>query len=279
MSPLGEVALLSGRELRRSLRSGKGILLVNIAFLIGTAVALGIVKVQEMQRERMGPLSAEDLSRARELFYGQFVDKETAHLLMPAPVELSLLVWFLVFSCPLLVVLLGFDAVGGDLQHRTVRYFSSRARRVSYYVAKWLSLFTLVASVLLIIGSLGWTIIVTNDIAPLGTTVSWGIRLWLTTLPVVAAWTALGTLVGSVFRAPVLSLLTTFVAFFAIWLFGVAFAKYFSSEPLSYIYPGTFSFWLVSADPNRVVKGLLGTLGIAAAATGAGSFLFGKRDL
>src|SRR4029077_12246816 len=68
-----------------------------------------------------------------------------AHMPLSLVTFLKVLVWI----GPLLVALLGFDSVSGDLQHRSVRYWTVRSRRWSYLLGKFFGLWGIVSIVTL----------------------------------------------------------------------------------------------------------------------------------
>ncbi len=278
MNPLAEIVALFVRELLRSLRSGKAVILATLSFLVGSALALGITRLEESELIRSASDPAH-MMEFREQAYSAFVGMSAAHKLVESPLEVAGIAWINVFFCPLLITLIGFDAMSSDLQFRSVRYFTSRARRSSIYLAKMLGVFALISTILLVIASLGWTVVIANGIAAPAVTLKWGVRFWISTLPIVLAWTSIAMLIGSQFKTPMLSLLTTFVGFFGVWVFGVAFSHYFHSEALGWIYPGTFTPMLITLEPADLGKGLAGTLGSTVLTSGLGVYLFTQRDV
>ena len=97
-------------------------------------------------------------------------------------------------------------------------------------------------------------------------------------VPIIAAWCGIATLVGSQFRTPMLSLLFIFATFFGLWLFRVG-AGFSEIEWLAYLYPNAYDNLLLSPAPLTVAKGLLGTGLIAGLTTAAATLSFVRRDV
>ena len=55
-------------------------------------------------------------------------------------------------------------------------------------------------------------------IATVGQLMTWGVRFWLVAVIIAGSWAAIATFISSCFRSPILSLLTTFLAFFVMWM-------------------------------------------------------------
>jgi hypothetical protein len=182
-------------------------------------------------------------------------------------------IWF----GPALVALLGFDAISGELQNRTVRYWTIRTRRASYYVGKVLGLWAVVSALTLLVQLLTWGVLIARG-ESVGAIVEWGPRLWALTLPLSLVWCAIAQLVGSQFRAPILSLLMTFGSFFVLWIAYLLGAT--GKVPaLVYLYPNAYDTWLLHPHPDRLFGGLAICLGSAAVYTIAGAAIFTQRDV
>src|SRR5207249_987603 len=173
---------------------------------------------------------------------------------------LTLTVWL----GPLLVAILGFDAVSAEVQHRSVRYWTVRARRWSYMVGKFLGLWAIVSAMTLSMHAFIWILVVARGDATFGTTLAWGLRFWAVTLPISAAWCGIATLVGSLFRSPILALLVTFASFFVLWLAWII-GGVSGAEPMMYAYPNFYEEWLLSPRIERAGLGLAACVAFAAA--------------
>jgi ABC-type transport system involved in multi-copper enzyme maturation permease subunit len=287
MSPGSEVALVVGRELRKNVRSAKGIVLLGLSLLGGVMVALIFAFISAKEHEFIAkqladapPDVAADLT---DKFHHQLIlqlgggDDALGDLLSKIPVALLGAFHVSVWVAPLLVALLGFDAVSGELQHRTVRYWTVRTRRVSFYVGKVLGLWAVVSLLTLLVHVFIWCVVIARG-ETAGAVIEWGPRLWLVTLPMSLVWCAVAQLVGSLFRTPILSLLVTGGSFFVFWIAYIAGASG-KVPPLAYAYPNTYDSWLLHPHPDRVFEGLAICLGSAALYMAAGAAIFARRDV
>lgn len=279
MSPISEIRFVAQRELRKNFRSAKGIVLLVLSLLGGTAVTLLLAWVEQLKREKMPDLTPEAMHSAREdAMTRAFGDPATGKLLADTP-EVLLLVFFItIWLTPLLISLLGFDNVSGDMQHKTVRYWTLRTRRTSYMVGKWLGLWTTVSAITLTMHAVIWVVCIVRGEAPAATAISWGLRLWVITLPISAVWCGISTMVSSIFKTPILALLATFAVFFVLWVVFLIGLRW-NVDALTYVYPNTFDGFLINKRIDRWMTGLAACIGMTALYVGASSFMFTKRDL
>jgi len=282
VSPASEIQIVVSRELLRNFRSVKGVILAVLSLLGGVSITLLIAKLDEIRQRDFSAIAAEQLREARvEGLTKAYGSADIAQALATAPLVLLMLLQLTVMLTPLLVALMGFDAVAPDIQHRSVRYWALRSRRWSYIVGKWMGLWVTVSAVTLTLDALVWIVCVARGDATVAAAVGWGLKLWLVTLPMSAAWCAIATLVSSLFRRPVLALLLTFAAFFTLWvvyLIGLA-SDASHASALVYVYPNHYDRFLLHPHVDKLLTGLGACLGMAAAYVGAGSFFFSRRDL
>jgi ABC-type transport system involved in multi-copper enzyme maturation permease subunit len=279
VNPVVEIGLIIARELRKNLRSIKGLILFALSLLGGTAISLGLLKLEEFKRTKLHDLTPEAIRAMREEGLTQlFHDPDMGKYLADAPEVLLIVLTLTVWLGPLLVALLGFDAVSAEVQHRSVRYWTVRARRWSYMVGKFFGLWAIVSAMTLSMHAFIWILVVARGDATFGTTLAWGLRFWAVTLPISAAWCGIATLVGSLFRSPILALLVTFASFFVLWLAWII-GGVSGAEPLMYAYPNFYEEWLLSPRIERAGLGLAACTAFAAATMGLGSYLFVKRDV
>ncbi len=279
MSPLSEIAVVAQRELRKSFSSAKGIALLVLSLLGGTGATLLLVKAQELKREKLGDVSPELIHQARERFATEvYGDPATGKSLADAPEVLLMVLALTVWLTPLVIALLSFDAVSADLQHRTVRYWTMRTRRWSYFLGKWAGVWGTVSAITFAMHAVIWIVCVIRGEATAAASFGWGIRFWLITLPISAAWCALATFVGSFFKTPMVSLLVIFASFFVVWLVWMI-GQVSHTQALTYLYPNSFDALLVNPRIDRAMTGLAACIATAALYLGVGSFLFKKRDV
>jgi ABC-type transport system involved in multi-copper enzyme maturation permease subunit len=265
LSPVAEVALVASREVRKNLRSAKGIVLVALSLMGGVLAALFLTYLGHQAQEQAA---------------AQGVSPEEAAKITPALVSMVGLVRILgitVWLTPLLAALLGFDGVSAELQHRAVRYWAIRTRRGSFYVGKVVGLWAVLAVVTLLMDLLVWGVFIFAEKTP-GEILKTGSLLWLATIPIALVWSSLAALVSSSFRSPTLALLVTFALFFALWVVWAA-GVAIPVVALQYPYPNFYEEWMLSGDPKRVIGAVAILLGFAGLYTTAGAFAFARRDV
>lgn len=279
MSPFSEIGLVAQRELRKSYRSLKGVILLLISALGAGAAALVLAYIR---KQAEGKVSGEELKAGFEKFLAAdfwYGPGDTASYLSNAPPMLYWIMWGTVWLTPLTMAILGFDGIAGELQNRTVRYWNVRTRRWTYYCGKVLGLWLVVALFTLLIHSLVWLVAMSFAVAPSSMILKWGVRFYLVTVPISAAWCGVSMLVSSNFRIPILALLATCGVFFGLWtLKGIALTIE-HMDALRWVYPNSYDEFLLSPKPQEILKGVAALFAFMAVSTAAGSFIFAKRDV
>jgi ABC-type transport system involved in multi-copper enzyme maturation permease subunit len=276
LNPITEVQLVAGRELRKSVRSAKGLLLAGMSLVGGTGVALLLAWV-DRKRRTLAPPDV-DLSALQEEGISKFYGAETGHALATAPYSLLVMLVITLWLSPLLIALLGFDSIAGELQHRTARYWVVRTRRSSYIAGKFLGSWVVLLAVLLGMNVIVWGATAVVGGLPLGQVIGWGIRFFGVCVPVAAAWCGIAVLVGSQVKTPIVALLLTCLTFFLLWFVHMA-ATLGGQDWVSYVYPNAYDRLFLSPKPMDLVRGLGGTAAIALVTTTAAALLFERRDL
>lgn len=299
MSPATEIALVTGRELRKSIRSVKGIIL-GILTLLGSFLAVLIcIWIESNVRTKFGGANTaqfQDLYEQAAIKAGS--DPGTAHYMAHMPLSLVTFLKVLVWIGPLLVALLGFDSISGDLQHKTVRYWTVRCRRWSYLLGKFFGLWGIVSIVTLTLVVLSSVAVLIRGYITVGDFFTWGLRCWLISAFIVGTWTAVAVFVSSRFKTPLLALLTTFAAFFCMWLPGfIGWAVRWGSAINSadseaaatrqlvdirwyeYLYPNGYDDLLLSPKPLHVAEGVGACAVYMIIFVGLAAALFARKDV
>lgn len=304
MSPFREIWIIFLRELRRNFRSVKGLILLAITVLGGGLVAFLLAESDEVRKgeiaKRLAERNIEHMSVDDALIETKrlgltwwFADKDTAAHVAPAPLLLVFLFTVSLWLVPAVVLVLGFDSVSGDVQHRTVRYWALRARRWSFVTSKFLGLWATCSIVALAMHLVIWAMIVFRGEATFAATLSWGFRFWLASVPIIGVWCASSVLVSGLFRTPILSLLLNGGVFFLWWLLHVpAWIRTYTNIPENagldyvptpskwlFVFPNFYDRFLLSPQASQALIGLTVTLGFAAVCVAGSSVLFAKRDL
>jgi len=276
MSPITEVALVTGRELRKSFRSTKGVLLAVLSIAGGAGLAMLFAWLDRVRRENLPPEI--DWRAAQEQFFSRWYAPETGKALASCPYSLWMMLVATLWLAPWLVALMAFDAVSGEMQHRTVCFWTIRVQRGSYMIGKCLGAWTAVLAVMLGMNLVVWTATAFVGHWPAADVVQWGARFFAVTLPISAAWCGIATLVGSQFKTPILSLLFICATFFCLWLVRVS-AGFAETRWLAYAYPNAFDGLLLSPNLADVARGVVSTGLTAVATASAAALVFQRKDV
>lgn len=278
------------RELRKSFRSIKGIILSVLTVAGGGGLAMLFAQSDDIRKKRMDEknISPEVLLEAKKKLFGWwFMDEKTGDHLGSAPGLIFFLFAVSLVLMPAVVLLLGFDSVSAERQHRTVRYWTVRSRRSSYIIGKWLGLWATCGIVALGMHALIWIVCTARGEAPFADIVSWGFRFWCASMPILGMWCAVSVFISSLMRVPIIALLTTAGIFFVWWLVYIPFwvgghndpEVIGSPTPILYIFPNFYDRFLLSPQIGPFLTGLAVCFGFAAAMLAGSSALFAKRDV
>lgn len=292
MNPLTEIRLIFLREVRKSLRSVKGIILAILALLASGVAALICIYAESGARDDMGVTDTEtfyDLQEKAMLSAGAAPD--LAHYMARVPLSLLLFLKFSIWIGPMLVALLGFDTVASDIQHRAVRYWTVRTRRWTYMVGKFLGLWATVSAVTLTLNVLAALAVMIKGYISFGAFFTWGLRFWLVSALIVSTWCSVAIFISAQFKTPLLALLATFGAFFVLWLPGIIGWVMRLGEAVKtkshlgelrwfeYLYPNGYDDLLLNPHPAKILTGVGACIVFMIVFVGGGSALFERRDV
>lgn len=276
-----------GREVRKNLRGLKGIILLLLSIVGGSATSLLIVDF--VQRKVEGASKVALHQAQAELLTQAYRDSAMGEYLADAPLPLLVMLNFCVWLAPGLIWLASFDTIAGEVQYRTVRYWTVRVRRESYYVGKFLGAWATVAVMTFCMHLVMWIVTLAKGSYSAADTISWGLRFWLVCLPIVGAWSGIALFVGSLFRTPISALLVVGFTFFGIFFVGaivpalVAAARHNPEDSLaraiSFLYPNSYDRLLLSPKAEQALAGLGACFLLAAIPTAGGVFFLRKRDV
>jgi ABC-type transport system involved in multi-copper enzyme maturation permease subunit len=291
VNPFVETRFIVQRELRKSFRSIKGIILSVLTAAGGGGLALLFAQSDDIRQKRLHEkdISPEVFLEAkRKLFGWWFMDQPTGDHVGSAPGLLFFLFAVSLVLMPAVVLILGFDSVSAERQHKTVRYWTVRSRRSSYVVGKWLGLWATCGIVAFAMHMLIWIVCTARGEAPFGQIVSWGFRFWLASMPILGMWCAVAIFISSLMRVPILALLTTGAIFFVWWLVYFPFWVGAHGDPelgatppsaILYIFPNFYDRFILSPQIGPFLTGLAVCFGFAAAVLAGSTALFAKRDV
>jgi ABC-type transport system involved in multi-copper enzyme maturation permease subunit len=291
LSPATEIRLVVLRELRRTLSSVKGIIIAVITLLGAFATSLVCVWLEGADRAKANVDTNEAFAALKKQAIEQATgDASFAAYVAGIPSSLLVFLHVTVWLGPLLVALLGFDLMSGELQHRSVRFWTVRTRRWSYFTGKTLGLWATVGLITLVLNIIAGIVGVARGYVTFGQLVTWGLRFWLVAMVIAGTWAAIAALISSLFRTPILSLLTTFLTFFMMWLVSVigfvARAKDMLETGVAkdmtwyeYLYPNSYNTLLLSPETTKVLTAAAVLVGFVVVANAAGAALFQRRDI
>jgi ABC-type transport system involved in multi-copper enzyme maturation permease subunit len=294
MSPTSEIWLIFTRELRKSIRSVKGIILAVLAFLISAVVALLCIYAESAIREKLKITDNQQLYDIKEqAMLKAGYSAEMAHSLATVPIALQ---WFLKFSIligPVLVAILGFDSVSSDVQHRAVRYWTVRTRRWTYMIGKFLGLWATVSFVTLSLNVFAALAVMIKGYITPGAFFTWGLKFWITSALICSAWCSVAIFISAQIKTPLIALLAIAPSFFFLWILGIIgwFMRASDSVdqdlPLSdmslkwfeYIDPNGYDDLLLNPRVSQNFVGLAACLLFWLVFVGGGAMLFERRDV
>ena len=298
MSPAAEISLVAGRELRKSIRSVKGIILGILTLLASFLTVLICIWIETGVRTKVGEGGTDAFRDAYEqAMVKNGTEAGVAHYVAHMPLSLILFLKALVWIGPLLVAVLGFDSVSGDLQHRSIRFWTVRSRRWSYLLGKFFGLWGIVSLVTLALTVISSIAVLIRGYITATDFFTWGARCWLISAFIVGTWASVATFVSSRFKTPLLALLATFAAFFCMWLPGfigwvsrLTSAINDTSNDLhaqhvndirwyEYLYPNGYDDLLLSPKPMHVAAGFGACAVYMIVFVGLASALFAKKDV
>jgi ABC-type transport system involved in multi-copper enzyme maturation permease subunit len=230
-----EVGIVAQRELTRNLRSTKGIAMFVLFFLGGLLPAM----LRFFLRRATGDVSdAESHARFQAVLQYEYGSDAIAKHMADAPALLYFLFTGTLTFLPLLVLLVGFDQIVGEVQHRTLRYSAGRASRVSIVAGKALGIWGVAGVMISVLHVTVWVIALIQGGQPAGDVISWGGRMLLFAVICAAAYVGFASLISSLFRTPIVALFVGAGAGFGLWLTYQGF-RFLASDTARALFAGT----------------------------------------
>jgi ABC-type transport system involved in multi-copper enzyme maturation permease subunit len=284
MSPVTEAGLTALRELRRNLRSTKGIAMFVLFFLGGAIPSVGqvlLTQIVDTTTMAEAPLEARQ-QMFESVLVNQFKYSElTAKHLSTCPPALYLFLFKgALFFLPALILLIGFDQIAGEIQHRSIRYLAGRARRSALVAGKAIGVWGVIATMTLVLSVTVWTVILIRGGYPAGLVLSWGIRIWVFTVASAAAYVGLTALVSSFFRTPIVALFVGVATLFVLWLANSILGFFEATQMAAWAFPSAYeSKLLISPNPLHVVGGVAALIGWGAVMVAGAAAIVSRRDI
>jgi ABC-type transport system involved in multi-copper enzyme maturation permease subunit len=200
------------------------------------------------------------------------------HLATSPPTLYFLLEGTLTFL-PLLVLLVGFDQIAGEIQHRTIRYSAGRASRSSIVAGKALGIWGVVSIMIAVLHLTVWIVALIQSTKDAGAIFSWGSRILLFSWICATAYVGFSSLVSSLFRTPIVALFVGAGVGFAIWLLNKVLGLFTATERITWLFPNRYERLLMEPDISRVAGGLVLFVVWGAACVALSSLIVARRDV
>jgi hypothetical protein len=280
-----EVGIVAQREVVRNLRSTKGIAMFSLFFLGGVvfsslvSLILSALVASAAKRTGVATIPDELQKSAWEAFLAwKYDDAEgIVRHLSSTPAAIWALFWGTLKFLPLLVLVVGFDQLAGEIQHRTIRYTVGRAYRASIVVGKALGTWAVVSIMMLVLHLTVWVIVLARGQYPLGPVLSWGGRFWLFSSICAAAYVGYASAVSSLFRTPIVALFAGAGGGLLLWIAYHACHRW--APPAAWAFPNAYESLLVLPGPGQVLGGCALFILWGAATVLAATFIMTKRDV
>ena len=272
MSPLLETLIVFQHEMKRSLRSAKTLVLL-ILYGLATVISglVFIAATRALQDKLNDALKGQELPPAAMMemklgglsaIFGK--DDEQLKYLASMPLIVIFFTWFALFFLPLLTSLIGFDQVSGELQTRSIRFVSLRARRGALLAGKVLAQLALLLGLTAIINLavFGYAAASIKDF-PIGSGFVAMARFWALTLVYATAYVGVATLCSCLFRTPIFSFLCSIAYLFLTWVLALlAHLDQFSF--VKYVLPSYYQDGFFKPDAMAVLGSVGALCGFAA---------------
>jgi ABC-type transport system involved in multi-copper enzyme maturation permease subunit len=278
-----EVGIVAQRELTRNLRSTKGIAMFALFFLGGgifsmlMSLILSALIASAAKRAGMATIPDNMQREAWMAFLTEVYDESVAAHLASAPAVLYALFEGTLVFLPWLVLLVGFDQLSGEIQHRTIRYTVGRAQRPSIVVGKALGIWGVVSIMVLVLHLTVWVIILVRGTSSAADVFSWGTRFWLFSSMCAAAYVGYASVVSSLFRTPIVALFAGAGGGAVLWVAHRIFHRFLPSG--AWAFPNQYESLLVMPSVGQVAGGCALFVAWGAVCVAGATLILVKRDV
>jgi len=283
MSLWEEIRLVAQHEIKRNVKSLKGIIMFILFFLLGTLPVLGRILIDNAAKEaHLDKISPEQRHQAMEraLLLTYRGDHAIASYLADSPAALYLLLAMTQLLLPLLSIVIGFDQIAGDVQHRSIRYLVGRAKRSSLVIGKGIGIWAVVAIMTLVTHAVAWIMMLFQHDYGAGETLSWGLRFLAFCVASAGAQVGLASLVSSWFKVPILSLFIGLGVGFGLFVArAIVLAIGDSAEFARWIFPSTYETFMVKPDALTALGGCAASIAWGAIMVTLATVIVQRKDV
>jgi ABC-type transport system involved in multi-copper enzyme maturation permease subunit len=276
-----EVGLVAQRELLRNLRSTKGIAMAALFFLGGLVPSvIRMLLARATEGTGVERLTDEDRRALfQQVLERQYHDAGIAKHLSDAPLILYGLFAGTLTFLPFFILVIGFDQIAREIQHRTIRYSAGRASRPAIVVGKALGTWGVIAVMTLVLHVTVWIIALAQREGHAANILSWGARLWVFNVMAAASYVGFTTLMSSLVRTPIVALFLGVGIGFGLWLGYTILTLIESTKAAGWAFPNGYERLLISPDPLHVAGGMALLVAWGAACVAGASVIVVKRDV
>jgi ABC-type transport system involved in multi-copper enzyme maturation permease subunit len=295
-------------ETKRAMASGRFVALV-ILFLMAEGLALTVVgflnaKANEqfdsaVKGQGLDPavVRTQVLAQKKQ-FLGFFMsaEEDTLEAIVVLPIVLLFVYSLTTFFAPLLIALMGFDQMAGEMGPKSIRFLVVRVRRSSIVLGKFLSQITMLTVLLsLCVFAMVAVAKILNPDFSWALTLQWGAKLLVAMVVIGSTYAALTALCSSLVKVSALALFLNICAIIGFWFIGLvgnAFAipghkneglAMLKSESvlgfIRYVVPSQFERNLLSPMALDYSTGILAHLGFIGIFLGLSLVAISRRDL
>jgi ABC-type transport system involved in multi-copper enzyme maturation permease subunit len=279
-----EITLTAWRELRRNLKSTKGIAMFVLFFLGGAIASLIPLWIAKIKKDNNIP--TELIQSQQEAFFSKVYGDESGKYLSTLPNVLYFLFQLTIYALPVLCLLIGFDLIAGEIQHRSIRYVAGRAERHNLVIGKFFGVWGVIAVMVFVLHSVLWMAMLIQGVGEAGQIFSWGGRVYLFSVLFACPYIGIICLVSSFFRTPVVSLFggaAVLFGIFSVYVLLIIMKAFESTKDaasnLQWGFPQKYEYLLLSPDPKHWVGGVALLLLWGAVCVGGACEVIRRRDI
>jgi ABC-type transport system involved in multi-copper enzyme maturation permease subunit len=232
VTDLQEIGAVWRGETVRATRSGRVVVLL-LLFMMFVGLALAVVgffnkqinaRVEEQAKAAGVDLNdekaKEQFSEGKKQFLSVFItdDEEMLDSLLTLPLVLLVVFKLTLRFVPLLVALMGFDQLAGEMGPKSIRFLIVRLKRNNLILGKFASQVTIFTALLFVCTLLMVLVarVLNDDFSAKEMTI-WTLRLLASSFVLALAYLALTTLCSALVKNGAVSLVLNIMILFAIW--------------------------------------------------------------